>query len=335
MFGVTLLEHMAVTETAGQTRWYKACHLKKAAIISTCLEGILYGFSLLMFVATLWILVVRKANGKIPRNMVVVSSLLMLMSSLHIGCDIWRLYQGFIVLPDIYPGGPASWFANERDPSFLFKHTPSRRFLGMIYRCYMVWKSVPVIVLPVLLSLGFCTTAIGALYEMAQVAPTSEFIYAQRTAQWVNAFYAHTFACNLVASGILAYKLWTVGRNVQTMRVGKNIVKPVLATIIDAGALYSAALIVAIVGFALKSNVQYIMLDITVPIISIAFFMVILRVAIASAGGVVSSFQRMPLPRGPRSNNVNMQVHIEQFVENDHAGKTHDTGSSDELFRQV
>ncbi|KAJ6475694.1 hypothetical protein C8R47DRAFT_1052392 [Mycena vitilis] len=308
--------------------------LDKAAVISTSLEALLYGFSVLMFVATVWTLVMRRANGRIPRLMVAVASLFLITSSLHIGCDIWRLYRGFIVSRDTYPGGPAAWFANERDPSFLFKHAAYaiQTALGdgvVIYRCYKVWQSTWSILLPGMLWLSFCSASIGTIYEMAQVAPTSDFIYAQRTARWVTALYSTTFACNLVASGILAYKLWTVDKNVQNMRVGKSMIKPVLATIIDAGALYSAALIVAIVGFALQSNVQYIMLDITVPIISIVFFMVILRVAIASAG-VVSSFQRMPLPRG---DTFNMQVHIEQLVENDLSGKAHDVGS-DEMSRR-
>ncbi|KAJ6493957.1 hypothetical protein C8R47DRAFT_974892 [Mycena vitilis] len=304
-------------------------------IISSCIaiEGFSTGFSVLMFAATIWVLVMRKPNGKINHRMVTVASLLLLLSTLHIGCDIWRIYTGFIVVHDTYPGGPMAWFSNERDPSFLFKNViySIQTALGdgvVIYRCHMVWRSVPVLVLPVLLWLGVCTTAIGVVYELAQVAPTSDFIYAQRTSQWITAFFWTTFVCNLVASGILAFKLWTIDKSVQSMRLGKSMIKPVLATIIDAGALYSATVLMAIVGFTLKSNVQYIMLDIIIPVISIVFYMVILRVAVASARDTVLPFQsRGPVPR---SDIVSIQVQMEQLteVDRDFAPKVNDTETS-------
>ncbi|KAJ7653196.1 hypothetical protein DFH06DRAFT_1093434 [Mycena polygramma] len=296
----------------------QALPLDKLGIISSFIEAILYGFSVLMFIATIWILVVRKANGRINYPMVVVASLLLIVSSLHIGCDVWRIYDGFITFRDSYPGGTAAWFSNLREPSFIVKSIiySVQTALGdgvVIYRCYMVRRSVRAIVLPVMLWLAFCASAIGAIYQVdAAWEPT-----APGTPGWLQAFYATTFACNLVASGILAYRLWTIDKNVQNLRLGNSLVRPALATIIDAGAIYSATLVVAIINFALKSNAQFILLDITVPIISIVFYMVVIRVALANApGDVVSAFQsRRPAP--PRRDTFSMHVHIEQLTEVD------------------
>jgi hypothetical protein len=51
--------------------------------------------------------------------------------------------------------------------------------------------------------------------------------------------------------------------------------------VMDAGALYSFTVIAAVVCFAVESNGQYVVLDMVTPIISIAFYMVILRIGIA------------------------------------------------------
>jgi hypothetical protein len=62
---------------------------------------------------------------------------------------------------------------------------------------------VRVIVLPLLLWLGVVATAIGGEYALSQPMADSRDIFAQRTGQWITAFYATTLACNLVTTGIV------------------------------------------------------------------------------------------------------------------------------------
>jgi hypothetical protein len=98
---------------------------------------------------------------------------------------------------------------------------------------------------------------------------------------------------------------------------------PVLLIIIDAGALYSITLLTALIGFVAKSNSQYIVLDMVTPIISIAFYMVILRVGLAqrprNESSTLASFRRAPLPPSETSSRIRpMQVQIDQFTEVDH-----------------
>ncbi|KAJ7483271.1 hypothetical protein FB451DRAFT_1029421 [Mycena latifolia] len=308
--------------------------LDKAGIISTVLEGILYGFSVLMFIATLWTLLSGRKYAPVNRPMVVVACLLLILSSIHIVSDVKRIYSGLVVFRDTYPGGPPAWFANGSDPSFVFKNAvySFQTALGdgvVIYRCYMVWRSFWVIIFPVIMWLAVCTTAVGCVYTLSQPAADSADIFVQRTGQWITSFYATTLACNLCATALLAYKLWMIDRNVHGSRVGRGLTKPVLMVIIDAGALYSFTLLAALVCFVSKSNGQYVVLDMVTPIISIAFYMVILRVGIAQntrfgSRSLNSTVQRTPMPRGDASNRFKpMHVHIEQLTEVDHdPGKT-------------
>ncbi|KAJ7908944.1 hypothetical protein B0H13DRAFT_2494470 [Mycena leptocephala] len=217
--------------------------------------------------------------------MVVVALLLLTLSTIHIAVDIKRIYSGLVLYRDTYPGGPLAWFANEREPSFVFKNIvyPIQTALGdgvVIYRSYMVWRSVWVIMVPFILWLGVCTTGIGTVYELTQPAPTSSNIFASRTGQWITSFYAITLSCNFIATG--------------------RGLMPVLMIVIDAGALYSFTLLAALIGFVNQSNGIFVVLDMIPPIISIAFYMVILRVGLAQrtrATSSTSTFQRTPLPR--------------------------------------
>ncbi|KAJ7708688.1 hypothetical protein B0H17DRAFT_1030505 [Mycena rosella] len=300
--------------------------LDKAGIISTVLEGALYGFSVLMFLATLWTLTSGRKYAQINIAMVVVACLLFILSTIHIISDIKRIYSGLVLFRDTYPGGPPAWFANVSDPSFVFKNAiyAVQTALGdgvVIYRCYVVWSSIWVIVFPVILWLSVVATGIGGVYILSQPTADSGDIFFQRSGQWITAFYATTLTCNLCATALLAYRLWMIERSVHRSRVGRGLTKPVLMVIIDAGALYSVTLFTALVCFVSKSNGQYVVLDMVTPIISIAFYMVILRIGIAqnsrSREGA-STIQRTPLPRSETSNSDRFQpmhVHIERLTE--------------------
>ncbi|KAF7342247.1 hypothetical protein MVEN_01812700 [Mycena venus] len=317
--------------------------LDEAAIISTALEGILYGFSVLMFIPTMWTLLAGRNYTQVNFPMVIVSCLLFILSSLascHMASDIRRNYSGFVRFRDTFPGGPPAWFANDIDPSFIFKNAVYgiQTALGdgvVIYRCYMVWRSVWVIVLPLILWLAFCSTTVGGLYTLTHSSASTGPIFTQRVGHWITAFYATTLLCNLCATGLLAYRLWSIERNVRG-RVGRGLAWPVLMIIVDAGVLYSVTLLAALVCFISKSNGQYVVLDMATPIISIAFYMVIIRVGIAQnshlwSNNMTLTFQRTPLPQGELSNRARpMHVHIEQLTEVD--GEQHDCslGKSDE-----
>jgi hypothetical protein len=79
---------------------------------------------------------------------------------------------------------------------------------------------------------------------------------------------------------------------------------PMLMVVMDAGALYSFTVTAAVVCFAVESNGQYVVLDMVMPIISIAFYMVILRIGIAQRflhGSTINISTFNTIPRLPLS----------------------------------
>ncbi|KAJ7769655.1 hypothetical protein DFH07DRAFT_1058127 [Mycena maculata] len=299
----------------------------KAGLLSTVLESILYGFSVLMFIGVLWTLLRGRTWAEVNRPMITVACLLFILSTIHLGVDINRLNSGFIRFRDTYPGGPVAWFANPSDPSFVFKNAvySFQTVLGdgvVIYRCYMVWRTPWIIVIPCVMWLGVATAAAGSVYSCTLPSTLDNDIYARQLGKWITSFYSMTVSCNLIATALLSYRLWTVNRNANNSRVGKGLTIPALLVVIDAGALYSFTILAALICFALESNGQYVVLDMVTPIISIAFYMVILRIGIAQnirfrGNTTHSTHPRLPIARSDMSRSdvsdrlKSMQVRIQ------------------------
>lgn len=149
----------------------------------------------------------------------------------------------------------------------------------VIYRCYVVWQSVWVVIVPSLLWIGITVCGCCAVYSVSQATSDAGNIFAKATGQWITAFYAMTLASNILASGFLAYRIWMMERNVSAIRATKGSMMPIVRVLMDAAILYSVTLLSALVCFVEANNGQYVILDMIMPIISIAFYMVIIRMA--------------------------------------------------------
>jgi hypothetical protein len=258
--------------------------LDTAAIFSTVMEGILYGFSVLMFVGTMWTLTYKRRMKEINRPIAVVAFMLLILSTAHMIVDIIRVEQGLVTYRDTFPGGPAAFFADIAQVTFVIKNIiyTMQTMLGdgmVIYRCYVVWQSVWVVLVPSLLWFGITVCGCCAVYSVSQATSDAGNIFAKATGQWITAFYAMTLASNLLASGFLAYRIWMMERNISAIRATKGSMMPIVRVLADAAILYSVTLLSALVCFVRANNGQYVILDMIMPIISIAFYMVIIRMA--------------------------------------------------------
>lgn len=258
--------------------------LDSANIMLTVLEGILYGFSVLMFIGTMWTFTYKQRIRDINRPVVVVATLLFVLSTAHMIVGIIRLEDGLTKYGVTFHGGPAGFFADVTQQTFATKNTiiTLQTLLGdgvVIYRCYVVWQSIWIIILPCMMWCGVAAFGICMVYAQAPTTDAKN-VFGNETGHWITAFLSLTLATNLLSSGLLAYRIWTIERNVSGAYT-TNIKMPILRVLIDAALLYSAALCASQVCFALSNNGFYVMGDLIVPVISIAFYMVFIRVSIS------------------------------------------------------
>ncbi|KAL7279004.1 hypothetical protein ACG7TL_006836 [Trametes sanguinea] len=328
--------------------------LDLSAVISTTLEGILYGFSVFMFGVTMYILKVnaRRLDSGVNHKMVAMSCLLLVCSTAHMIIDIVRTCRGFVFERDTYPGGPVAFFAQPSESTFVAKNAvyTVQTVLGdgiLIYRCYIVWQSWLIIAFPLVLWVWIGVVGILCVHSAAVVPQGAGTVFLTDVGRWITAFYSSTLATNFIVTILLGYKIWMTNRRIARMR--QNSLLPVVRVIADAGILYSVTLTAALACFVQKSNGQYLVLDIVTPIISITFYMVIIRVGLAethrsSGPGSHSYGEQHNLSQGiasrggvgePRAqalpmNRLPVKVHVTKVYETD--GSTtfdnlNDTGS--------
>ncbi|EGN94584.1 hypothetical protein SERLA73DRAFT_188561 [Serpula lacrymans var. lacrymans S7.3] len=305
--------------------------LDTAAIASTVLEGILYGFSVLMYVGTIWSLTNGRKKHDVNMKMVAIASALLVLSTVHMIMDIIRVEEGLVQYRDTFPGGPNGFFADVAQWSFVYKNViyTLQTLLGdgvVIYRCYVVWQSAYIIIFPMIMWCSVATTGIGCVYTLSKATTDSNNIFSKETGQWITAYYASTLATNLIGTILLAFRIWSVDRNVSNLRSRRSSLGPLLLIIIDAGVLYSVTLLGALVCFVSANRGQYVLLDMIMPIISIAFYMVIIRVGISKRhGGLHSTTGRSAshsqmLQDQQQYSMKRVQVHITKLTETNEDG---------------
>ncbi|EGN98377.1 hypothetical protein SERLA73DRAFT_169351 [Serpula lacrymans var. lacrymans S7.3] len=304
--------------------------LDSAAVASTVLEAILYGFSVLMFIGTMWALIHRRGMIEMNKKMVAVANLLLFFSTTHLIIDIVRTEEGLVQYRDTFPKGPVAFFSDVAQWSFVYKNMVYmlQTLVGdavVIYRCFVVWQSLYIIALPILLWCSVALTGIGCVYSISQATVNKENIFAPGTGPWITAFLASTLAANLLSTSLLAYRIWDVTREVGDARVGRSSLWPILRIILDSGILYSVSLLAALLCFVTKNRGHYVLLDMIMPIISITFYMVIIRVTIKRTTSQDMqattrltrgfSTNRQSIPERQHYPLKPLQVHITQLTE--------------------
>ncbi|KAG1725532.1 hypothetical protein EDB19DRAFT_1915048 [Suillus lakei] len=302
--------------------------LDTGALMSAVLEGILYGFSVLMFIGTIWALIYKRRMQDVSRPITVVAILLLVVSTVHMVVTIIRVEDGLVKYRDTYPGGPVAYFGDLTQQTYVIKHGLYilQTLLAdgvLIYRCYVVWQSVRVIILP---SMLWCSVAVTGIHAVYSVSQANTGIFAPGLTKWIAAFFASTITTNLLSSGLLAYRIWIIERDVCKGRAMEGTLMPIVRVLIDAAVLYSVVLFSLLICFVSSNNGESVLTDLVMPIMSITFYMVLIRIAInrknrghlsvfstahrgTTDGTEQANFQQYPMKP--------LQVHISQFTQDD------------------
>ena len=106
-------------------------------------------------------------------------------------------------------------------------------------------------------------TGFGAIISFSEVSPETQVF---SFAKWVAAFFAATLAPNVICtctfpywdsissidltcSAMIAFRIWSVDRACGKYRETKSTLKPVLAIVIESGAIYSTSLMILLINY--------------------------------------------------------------------------------------
>ena len=234
----------------------------------------------------MWVLTRGKRLREINLNCVAVATTLLLLSTAHLSIDTARLIEGLVKDGNEDEAHQALFFVTITQWGFFGKnalYVLQTMLADMIvmYRCYAVWQSRWVIAVPAYLWLSVGVSGFGSVYEMAHEKQDPTNIFASYSASWVLGFFIETLVANALSTGLLAYRIWMVARASArySLTEGRHsILAPLPRIIVDSGLLYSATLCAMLACFVAQNWAYYILLDMVSPIISITFYMVLVRV---------------------------------------------------------
>ncbi|KAN0082458.1 hypothetical protein V8E55_008253 [Tylopilus felleus] len=257
--------------------------LDKAELLALVLEALLYGLSLFMFGGSIWALSSQRSTLRVNRKMFTVSCSLLLFSTSHLVIDIVRVMEGFVLQPE----ERIAFFWDVAHWTFVSKNYvyAAQTLIGdgvVLYRCYAVWQSKPVMILPTVLWVAVGVTGFGCPFIMTEAHSNQDGVFSHTLSRWITSFWASTLATNVVTTVLLSYRIWYIdSKTTRLCEHKESQLRPVLLIIVDAGVIYSCTLFAALICFKMQSNGQYVLLDMIMPIISITFYMVIIRVGLA------------------------------------------------------
>ncbi|KAH8078721.1 hypothetical protein BXZ70DRAFT_657789 [Cristinia sonorae] len=265
--------------------------LSEAAIISTTIQGMLYGIAVIMFLLTTFILIRDHRRRGINYGMLAVATSLILLATAEFTVNVVRIVRGFIVDASTSPAELEGFFADVTQITFIVKgalYNLQTLILDgvVIYRVWVVWQKWWIMILPSLGWLALLASTVGLNRAFITVSSSSspDEVFATDLGKWVVATYTTTLITNLLSTSVLAYRIWSVNRRASVFVAYKRLT-PILIVILESGAIYSVTVAAALIAFLVNSVGSFIILDLISPIISIVFNMIIVRIGFSADRG--------------------------------------------------
>ncbi|KAF8888821.1 hypothetical protein BD779DRAFT_433731 [Infundibulicybe gibba] len=143
---------------------------------------------------------------------------------------------------------------------------------AMLYRLYIVWgRSRRVVLLPLVLTIvlivvGFCQVIPGVIGKLGYFGLNASFL-------------GVTLVLNIITSGLISYRIWSITRRVTRLTCGHKTYS-IVYILLENAALYVGCIGSSLIGVILDEAYPFIILDTTGPVIGIAFCLIIVWVGL-------------------------------------------------------
>jgi len=237
---------------------------------------------------------IRIAN---QRFILPVATLMMLLATSHLIIDFVRIVQAFVTGDDGSAANPIKYYEFIAHPLHAAK-TPMyaiQTILGdavLIWRCYIVYNKSLYVLIPALVVL-LANLAIGIVvcWSVSAAVPGRDIF--ETAAQYISAFFIITMSLNVCCTAAIVTKISITRRSAASASVS---LFPVMAVIVESGAIYTCSVLGLLIAFLLGSNGQYAALDIMTPLVGVVYCLIVLqihfhlRISQASRRGATSNW---------------------------------------------
>ncbi|KNZ74453.1 hypothetical protein J132_06857, partial [Termitomyces sp. J132] len=184
----------------------------------------------------------------------------------HVIFSNYRLVEGFVIHRNTVEG-PILYFSDLASWSWLCSVTLFflQVLLGdaiVLYRCYLVWSSIWVIVVPGLLWITTLVTSIIMVNLYSRSGSDPQLLFSPSSNRLVGASLSCTLVGNAISTGLLAYRLWIAEVRASKYRVGQDGHMIFVARIvINSGAIYLVSQVLFLGLYFARSNAFFIVED--------------------------------------------------------------------------
>ncbi|CAK5271753.1 unnamed protein product [Mycena citricolor] len=288
--------------------------LDQVGLVSIIIESLIFGISTAMFAAVLRIVLFQASFRWNSFGLALpVMSLIWILSAGHWVVDIVRIEQAFLHEPD-----RIAYLADISDSLEAAKIGiyVTVTLIGdcfMIYRCWVVWrKAYLVVIFPVLLWLCSGISGYGGTHALSLTKQGGIFL--AELVPWITTFFSTSLATNVICTLLIAYRILQSQMAVRNTRVAQSRVMSAMIIFLESAALYSSTLIALLITYQLGSNVQFIIVDLTSPLIGITFNMILLRLVGERASS--AEISTGPVHASARGEGVNVSRLVEVVRDN-------------------
>ncbi|KAF7342573.1 hypothetical protein MSAN_02013900 [Mycena sanguinolenta] len=235
-------------------------------------------------------------------QIIYLSSIIMfIVATLHVSMNGFRVIVGYVDYGSA-PGGPVS-------------------FLGVLSTWHHIFKDALYAFQSILgdaMALSWLTVSgITVTVLFGSVNPNAS-IFDPRLAHWITVFYSVAVAQNIITTGLMALRLWTIDKQSARIRVGgRSVFMPLLLILVESAALYLFVEVLLLALYAANYNAQYILLESITPVIGITFGMIALRLSLRPQRAPLSDDQATGGSIALRRIAVNVTTHMEHDIPED------------------
>ncbi|KAI0652797.1 hypothetical protein C8Q70DRAFT_914352 [Cubamyces menziesii] len=251
--------------------------------IGNTFAAILYGVVLVLYFLIIRTVLDPKHKGpRSDRFFVFFSTALLCLNTVFFATDTVFGEEMWIVHAD-YPGGQDAYLGDNASVWYQTLGTAASIVLNLlsdgllIYRCWIVWDDVRVVVLPTLIYLGAFSAGLAQLYESGR--PNANYFAGLAQSLGI-AYTSSVIGLNVVVTALICGRIYFASRryaHVLGIDVGDEY-RSATAIIVESALLYTLTGVAYLVSFALDSQTSIFFLSVYVMMTCVAPQMIVLRV---------------------------------------------------------
>ncbi|KAI1798353.1 hypothetical protein LXA43DRAFT_968690 [Ganoderma leucocontextum] len=190
---------------------------QNAYYVANFIDAILYGVELILYFIVVRQLLELQKRTSMDKFMIVFSTILLILNTIYWTTQAYFGQMMYINNPN-YPGGidgywqdkSSVWYQTWGTTACVVSNLMSDALL--IYRCFVVWNSRRVTIIPSIIWVASLVFSIGLLYGSGR--PNGDY-FAGIGAMSVTAYTASTFAFNVIVTGLICGRIIYFGRYMQ------------------------------------------------------------------------------------------------------------------------